>query len=260
MAGVVRRAGEGEVLFGGRIVIKAAFDHLCITESHFDGARDGAGPHIHRHHADSFYVLEGELAFLVHDEEHLLGPGACVCAPPGVVHGFRSTAPARFLNFHTPDGGFAANLRAVSRGEPGGFDSVDVPIGSGRPASEAVLVRAAEGELLEAPTRNATIKIGRDELSLIEFELEPAYQGPEPHVHDDHVDSFYVLAGEAEFSMAGETLSLGAGSFVAAPPGVVHTFSSGGGRSRLLNVHAPSLGFHDWLRRHSQPSKDAHFR
>jgi mannose-6-phosphate isomerase-like protein (cupin superfamily) len=62
------------------------------------------------------------------------------------------------------------------------------------------------------------------------------------------VDSFYVVEGEAEFLLAGERLRLGAGSFVAAPPGVEHTFSSGGGRSRLLNVHAPSAGFHEWLR------------
>ena len=48
--------------------------------------------------------------------------------------------------------------------------------------------------------------------------------------------------------VGGETLLLGAGSFVAAPPGVVHTFSSGPGPSRLLNVHAPSAGFHEWLR------------
>ena len=48
--------------------------------------------------------------------------------------------------------------------------------------------------------------------------------------------------------MDGETLLLGPRSFVAAPPGVEHTFTSGPGRSRLLNVHAPSAGFHDWLR------------
>jgi hypothetical protein len=28
----------------------------------------------------------------------------------------------------------------------------------------------------------------------------------------------------------------------------VHTFSGGPGRGRLLNVHAPSSGFHGWLR------------
>ena len=247
MTKIVHRPGEGEALFGGRIVIKAGFDQLCITESHFPDARDGAGPHFHRHHADSFYVLEGELAFLVQDEEHPLGPGACVCAPPEVVHGFRSTAPSRFLNFHTPDGGFADNLRARDRGEPGGFDSVDARVGSGLPASNAILLRAGEGERLEANPRLATIKVGREELSLIEFELQPGFEGPEPHTHDDHVDSFYVLEGEVEFLLGEESLRLGAGSFVAAPPGVVHTFT-GAGRSRLLNIHAPSVGFHDWLR------------
>src|SRR5439155_4475653 len=105
MDGVVLRAGEGEALFGGRIVLKADFDQLTITESLFPDARDGAEPHYHRHHADSFYVLEGGLAVLVRDDEKMLDPHACVCAPPRVVHGFRSTLRARFLNFHTPDGG-----------------------------------------------------------------------------------------------------------------------------------------------------------
>jgi quercetin dioxygenase-like cupin family protein len=251
MDGVVHRAGEGEALFGGRIVIKAGFEQLCITESVFDRARPGAGPHVHRQHADSFYVLEGELAILVDDEEHAVGPGACVCAPPNVVHGFRSTSAARYLNFHTPDAGFASNLRERDRGEPGGFDSVDVAAGSGRSGSDAILLRVGEGERLEANKRIATIKIGREELSLIEFELEPGFAGPDPHTHDDHVDSFYVVDGEAEFVVGDEKLLLGPGSFVAAPPGVVHTFSGGPGRSRLLNVHAPSVGFHDWLRENS---------
>jgi mannose-6-phosphate isomerase-like protein (cupin superfamily) len=253
MAGVVLRPGEGESLFGGRIVLKATFDELCITESFFDSARDGASPHIHHHHADSFYVLEGGFAVLVHDEEHALEPGGCVCAPPEVVHGFRTTSPARFLNFHTSDGGFAENLRARNRGEPGGFDSVDVEPGSGRPPTEAVLLAAGEGERLLGDNRVAWVKVGRQELSVIEFELDPGFGGPDPHHHTDHIDSFYVLDGEAEFLMAGETVRLGAGSFVAAPLGVEHTFSNPGpGRVRLLNVHAPSTGFHDRLRADSR--------
>jgi quercetin dioxygenase-like cupin family protein len=251
MAGVVRRPGEGEAVFGGRIAIQAAFEQLCVTESHYDSARPGAGPHFHERHADSFYVLEGELAVLVHDEKHLLGPGGCACAPPGVVHGFRSTSPARFLNFHTPDGGFADNLRDLDNGGPGGFDSFDAEVGSGLPASDAVLLGAGEGERLPGETLLATIKIGREELSLIEFELEPGFEGPDPHSHDDHVDSFYVLEGEAEFLMESEKLLLGAGAFVAAPPGVEHTFTAGPGPGRLLNVHAPSAGFHEWLRENS---------
>jgi mannose-6-phosphate isomerase-like protein (cupin superfamily) len=248
--GVVLRAGEGEELFGGRIVIKASFEQLCITESFFDGARPGASPHFHRQHADSFYVLEGGLAVLVHDEEKMLSPDACACAPPEVVHGFRSTSTARFLNFHTPDGGFADNLRARDRGEPGGFDSFDADPGSGRPGTDAIFLAAGAGERDETNDRVATIKIGREELALIEFEIEPGFKGPDSHTHEDQVDSFYVLEGEPEFLMGNEKVRLGAGSFVAAPIGVVHTFGNpGADRARLLNIHAPSTGFHERFRK-----------
>jgi quercetin dioxygenase-like cupin family protein len=250
MPGVVHRPGEGESLFGGRIVIKANFDELCITESFFPDARPGADSHFHRQHVDSFYVLEGGLAVLVDDEEKMLSPGAYVCAPQEVVHGFRSTSRARFLNFHTPDGGFAGNLQARDRGDPGGFDSIDAPPGSGRSGSEAVFLLPGEGERLVGKNRIATIKVGRDELSLVEFELDPGFEGPDPHSHEDHVDSFYVLEGEPEFLVEEKRLRLGAGSFVAAPLGVVHTFSNpGSDRARLLNIHAPSNDFHEFLRR-----------
>jgi len=245
----VLRPGEGESLFDGRIVLKSSFEQLTITESHFPDARDGASPHFHRRHVDSFYVLEGGLAVLVHDEEKLLDPGAFVSAPAEVVHGFRSTSRSVFLNFHTPDGGFADYLRARDRGEEGGFDSVDAEPGSGKPPTEAVFWQPGGGERLEANNRVATIKTGREQLALIEFEMHTGFEGPDPHSHDDHVDSFYVLDGEADFLVGDEWTRLPAGSFVAAPIGVTHTFGNREGqRARLLNVHAPSTGFHDRLR------------
>ena len=246
---VALREREGEALFGGRILIKADFEQLSITETFYPDARPGADPHFHRRHADAFYVIEGELAVLVRDEEKLLAPRACVCAPPNVVHGFRSTSPARFLNFHTPDAGFADNLRARDRGDKGGFDSVDAAPGTGPAATDAVFLGPGEGERLEGTTRVATIKIGWAEIALVEFELEPGFEGPDPHAHDDHIDSFYILEGEPEFLLADDTVRLGPGSFVAAPLGFTHTFANPGpDRARVLNIHAPSRGFHDWLR------------
>ena len=197
-------------------------------------------------------MLEGELAFLIDDEEVLLPAGACACAPPGLIHGFRSTTRARFLNFHTPNGGFAENLRARNRGEPGGFDSFDPPSDMNADKADAIALAPRDGERLEANNRIATIKIGRSELSLIEFDLAPGFTGPDPHAHDDHIDSFYVVDGTPEFLVGDSRLRLGRGSFVAAPIGIVHAFSNPGpGRARLLNVHAPSRGFHDFLRRES---------
>src|SRR4029078_2508328 len=220
-----------------------SFDELTITESHFPDARDGASPHFHRLHADSFYVLEGGMAVLVHDEEKLLEPGAFVSAPPEVLHGFRTTSRCVFLNFHTPDGGFADSLRARNRGEKGPFDSEDAPRGSGRPPREAVVWRPDEGERLASNNRVATIKIGREELALIEFELHDGFEGPHPHAHADHVDSFYVLEGEVDFLVGDEWLRLPARSFVAAPPGITHAFAKRDGQeARLVQLTAPRNG------------------
>jgi quercetin dioxygenase-like cupin family protein len=245
---IVHRRGEDEALFGGRIVLKSALPELTITESVFPDARPGAAPHRHREHADAFYVLEGRLGFLVDAEEHELGPGGFVYAPPGVVHGFRSLSPARFLNVHTPDGGFAAALRERDRGGPGVFDSVDAEPGSGLPATEAILLDAGAGEALRANHRVATVKVGSDHLSLIELSLEPGFGGPTPHAHDDHTDCFYVLDGTAVLLVDGRRVVAEAGTFVAAPPGVEHTFTSGPAGARVLNIHAPGVGFADRLR------------
>jgi len=66
------------------------------------------GPPIHQHAAedDSFLMLDGELTFIVDDEEVVAGPGTFVLVPPEVPHTFanRSDEPARFVNVHAPAG------------------------------------------------------------------------------------------------------------------------------------------------------------
>ena len=79
---------------------------------------EGAGPHFHKLHVDSFYVLEGELQFWVGEETHRAGPGTFVAVPPGIVHAFTNPGPGsvRFLNVHAPTCGFT-DIRAVNSGE-----------------------------------------------------------------------------------------------------------------------------------------------
>ena len=131
-----------------RIELLCDRDELHVTWTRMGAGLDGAAPHVHRNHSDLFYVLEGELTFLVGPgrEEHVLSAGMLVLAPPLVVHGFRngSDAEARYLNFHAPGAGFADYLRGVSAG----FDSEDPPADGGRPAGEARIVKAEEGSLL----------------------------------------------------------------------------------------------------------------
>src|SRR5579859_1985543 len=72
------------------------------------------------------------------------------------------------------------------------------------------------------------------------------------HTHPDHVDSFYVLEGEAEFTLGDEVVRAVAGTWVTAPIGIVHGFrNTGDGELRVLNIHAPNTGFADRLRANS---------
>ncbi len=71
----------------------------------------------------------------------------------------------------------------------------------------------------------------------------------DPHEHDDHAYSFFVLDGEVEFTVGDEAVRAGPGTWLSAPPGARHGFRNGGsGRTRVLNVHAPDAGFADWIR------------
>ncbi|HEY1489258.1 MAG TPA: cupin domain-containing protein, partial [Micromonosporaceae bacterium] len=74
---------------------------------------------------------------------------------------------------------------------------------------------------------------------------------------------FYVLAGEIAFALDDETTTCGAGSFVLAPGGVMHSFGNDGTvPARLLIVHAPAMDayfreLHDlWLDPDNPPERD----
>jgi mannose-6-phosphate isomerase-like protein (cupin superfamily) len=83
-----------------------------------------------------------------------------------------------------------------------------------------------------------------DELEVIDMRFGPDFEGVDPHTHEDHVDSFYILEGEAEFLIGEEVVRATPGTFVAAPAGLVHGFKSVGDVDlRILNVHAPNTGF-----------------
>ena len=114
---------------------------------------------------------------------------------------------------------------------------------------EGIVSRPGDGEFLEGEDRELRVKLSRDELDVLEFEVGPEYEGPGPHFHKEHVDSFYVLEGELEFTVEGNTIRAPARTYVAAPPGVVHSFTNPGpGRARFLNIHAPDRGFVDLQR------------
>src|SRR5919204_1145121 len=118
---------------------------------------------------------------------------------------------------------------------------------------QPVLLRFGEGETItDRDERTIRILLAHELLDLTWTRYEPGECGPDPHVHHQHVDAFYVLSGELEFGLGpdgGELVQAPAGTLVVVPPSVVHTFGNeSGGTATFLNLHAPSGGFADSLR------------
>lgn len=110
--------------------------------------------------------------------------------------------------------------------------------------SAGIVVHPGDGERVPRGPRNHRILAELPELEVIDLRFGPDFEGVETHRHSDHVDSFYVIEGMAEFVVGDEVVRAGPGTFVAAPIGVLHGFRNiGDGELRMLNVHAPNVGF-----------------
>lgn len=66
-----------------------------------------------------------------------------------------------------------------------------------------------------------------------------------PHFHKDHSETFYVLDGQVEWTVAGETRILSAGDALYVPPNTVHSVRVVGGKdSRNMLIYEPG-GYED---------------
>jgi quercetin dioxygenase-like cupin family protein len=66
----------------------------------------GPPPHTHRTWDEAFYIIEGEMSFLIGDTTHTVAAGGFVFVPHGVLHTFwnAGTSVARQLTIFTPSG------------------------------------------------------------------------------------------------------------------------------------------------------------
>jgi quercetin dioxygenase-like cupin family protein len=110
-------------------------------------------------------------------------------------------------------------------------------------SDDPIALGPGEGERLGL----SVLKAGRPELSFLEFSVQPG-GGVSPHFHKGHSDSFYVLEGEVEFHVGDEVVSGTSGTYVLAPPNVIHYFRNvSDAPARLLNLHTPG-GFAEYRR------------
>lgn len=128
------------------VLILSTTPELTVTFSRYVTGERGPDLHLHRRHADAFFILSGTMRFEVgeHGERVVDAPaGTLVVAPALVGHSFHNPFDdeVTWLNVHAPDAGFAAFLRTGAD-----FDSEDMPLPDGTRGLPAHLVTVVSGE------------------------------------------------------------------------------------------------------------------
>jgi mannose-6-phosphate isomerase-like protein (cupin superfamily) len=256
--------GEGETITDRperTVRVIGAHELADVTWFRYEDGEHGPGPHVHRTHADVFYMLEGELLFELGPEATpVRAPaGTLVLVPQNVIHSFHNASgtSATFFNVHAPSGGFADYLLATREGREVEWDNVEPPTDDGRDPGDAVIRGPGEGESLPfGLVYKAEVYDGDGTLSLTEFAIPPRFPGPVLHRHAAMVDSFFVVEGVLSLRLGDEAHELEAGSYAFVPPGVVHTFSNPRDSVvRILNVFAPA-GLEQYLKEVAAASPD----
>lgn len=117
---IVLGPGEGRAYAMGtmRAVFKADEAETdagySISEWWLEPHTAGPGAHSHAENDDVFYVLEGEISFLIGDKWTSVKAGGFVRAARGVTHDFRNDTGQRagMLNLYIP-GGFERDMPAI---------------------------------------------------------------------------------------------------------------------------------------------------
>ena len=111
--GIFVGPGDGKDLtnpIGGGMVLKIRDEHTAgaysIPDNTIPPGSPGPRPHLHRHHEEAFYVLEGELTVRVGPRKIVAPAGSFVVVPRGVVHQPSNPGPepTRVLLVFSPAG------------------------------------------------------------------------------------------------------------------------------------------------------------
>jgi quercetin dioxygenase-like cupin family protein len=122
---------------------------------------------------------------------------------------------------------------------------------SHRGTRPSIVTVASMETIADVQDRHVAILASHPQLTITRVRIGPGVRVSALHVHHTHTDAFYVLEGEITFELGpdAEQLVLGAGGFLAVPPGVEHAFlNTSNAAARLLNFHAPDGGFAGFLR------------
>jgi mannose-6-phosphate isomerase-like protein (cupin superfamily) len=112
--------------------------------------------------------------------------------------------------------------------------------------SEASIVGPEDGEVvLPGPIQVRMVEDGSGtdhRLAVAVLTVPPRTNGPPPHWHEKHDETFYVIAGTARFTVGDTQREAPAGTFVSVPIGAEHTFANPGEEPAIiLNTFTPDF-------------------
>lgn len=101
-------AGVAHTIAADRFTLKlhGTEEHApyCLFEYEAAPGMPGPPPHVHHSFEEAWFVLAGEVEFVLASGTQTAGPGSFLWVPRGVVHTFavRGQAPARWLGILSP--------------------------------------------------------------------------------------------------------------------------------------------------------------
>src|SRR5579871_6196737 len=206
-------------------------------------------PHLHSFE-ESFYVLEGDLAAQIGEQNHALSAGHYGLIRTGIRHAFRNTGPrpVRWLEMQAPqprpvdygrDTFFVDGDRPCSAA-PGGDDKL---VGH---FDESQLPRPGGASQMEGfnPTTGVAIKMfvdrsfGAIHQSLFLIQYLP---GAKIDTHDHTFEeSYLIVGGRVRATADGKSYDLGPGDVIWTSVGCIHSFANVGDEPvRWIETQAP---------------------
>jgi len=224
--------------------------------------------HFHKKHAETFYILDGEVEWTVGGETHVMHPGDLVYIPPNTPHKVRVIGgkPMHTLFFSLPGGyedqeALRGKFSKEEMNAPAAkaysdalddFNALpdDTPIPSDTAGPEphrGVHHFSLQGHIRKAVNRSGNvtslISLSGDQSEgryTFQDESWPADFNVELHYHKRHSEIFYLLGGEIEWTVDGETHNMHAGDVVYIPPNTPHKVHVAGGKpAHLLFIQSP---------------------
>lgn len=196
--------------------------------------------HYHKAHAETFYIVSGQVEWTVGGKTQVLKAGDLVHIPAYTVHSVKVIGPEdmRTLMLYQP-GGFEEHMW---------FQESLTPEQLKDPKVQKLLATINDFHMPDASTKLATQPVeyfsfagkrpsyeddGTSDIALssensggrmnMQDEVWKAGFVVGPHFHKTHSETFYVLDGRVEWTVGGETHILVRGDAVHIPPNTIHS-------------------------------------